>query len=81
MAQIGHNHKNETRVMPMAEDSKKVLSASDVATILEVHPRTVRRWCKLGMLPAMRAGKRGKYMIRKEDLEALNLQEQEQNHQ
>jgi len=63
----------------MKENSKMVLTVPEVAELLDANPRTVREWCRTGKLPAMRAGRRGKYMIKREDLSVLNWQPQEQN--
>jgi len=62
----------------MIEKDKRFLSVVEVSEIFETDPRTVRRWCRLGMLPAKRAGKRGKYMIKREDLDALDWHPEDQ---
>lgn len=59
--------------------SENMLSVSEVALIINLHPRTVRRWCKDGTLPAIRGGKRGKYMIKESDLELLNYEPPKQS--
>jgi len=60
----------------MNENGKKVLTVPEVAKLLDANPRTVREWCRTGKLTAMRAGRRGKYMIKIEDLRDLNWQPQ-----
>ncbi|MFA5309543.1 MAG: helix-turn-helix domain-containing protein [Dehalococcoidales bacterium] len=36
-----------------------MLSLNDVAAIFEVHPSTVRRWCREGKIKTCRNGRRG----------------------
>ena len=45
------------------------LSVRDVATLLRVCPKTVRRWIKSGTLPATRLGR--DWRIARSDLKAL----------
>jgi excisionase family DNA binding protein len=52
-------------------DNKKIdpmLTASDVARLLNVHLNTVRRWSNQGILKAYRIGSRGDRRFRREDI-------------
>ena len=46
---------------------KTYLTTDEVAKILKVNQITVRRWIKLGWLPAIRFGR--EFRVREEDLE------------
>jgi excisionase family DNA binding protein len=54
----------------MAADKKidPMLTASDVARLLNVHMNTVRRWSNQGILKAYRIGSRGDRRFRREDI-------------
>jgi excisionase family DNA binding protein len=45
-----------------------MLTASDVARLLNVHLNTVRRWSNQGVLRAYRIGSRGDRRFRREDI-------------
>ena len=49
----------------------KLLSTTDAAEFLNVHPHTVRRWSDNGLVPAYRIGKRLDRRFRRTDLEKL----------
>lgn len=49
-------------------DPQGLLSTTDVAEFLHVHPNTVRRWSDAGMIPAYRIGKRLDRRFHKTDL-------------
>lgn len=72
MTENGKDKPHRQKVNFMSGNDKKVLTVPEVAELLDANPRTVREWCRTGKLKAMRAGKRGKFMIRREDLESLN---------
>lgn len=42
------------RPTPLAESEDQVLSASDVADLFGVDPKTVTRWAKAGQLPSFK---------------------------
>ncbi|HEY3078697.1 MAG TPA: AAA family ATPase [Chloroflexota bacterium] len=43
-----------------------MLTAEEAASVIKVHPKTVRRWCKTQQLPSVKAGR--EYRIRRVDL-------------
>jgi len=47
---------------------EKMLTVSDVAHLLNVHPSTVRRWEKEGQLQSYRFGARGIIRFKREDI-------------
>jgi chromosome partitioning protein len=49
---------------------EQTLTAEQAARYLQVHVRTVHRWCREGRLPAIRAGRR--YRVRLEDLKSMS---------
>ena len=53
-----------------------MLTASDVARLLNVHVNTVRRWSNQGILKAYRIGSRGDRRFNEEDITGFLLQEE-----
>lgn len=49
----------------------KLLKLSEAAELLNVHPNTLRKWDKKGILVAVRFGVRKDRRYRKEDIEKL----------
>lgn len=49
----------------------KLLKLSEAAEILNVHPNTLRKWDKKGILKAIRFGERGDRRYKKEDIDNL----------
>jgi excisionase family DNA binding protein len=49
------------------------LSTSEVASIFEVHPSTVRRWSEEGKIQAERVGTRGDRRFRREEVAVYYL--------
>ena len=49
----------------------KLLKLSEAAHLLNVHPNTLRKWDKKGILVAVRFGQRGDRRYHKEDIEEL----------
>lgn len=49
-------------------DIAPMLTASDVARLLNVHLNTVRRWSNQGVLKAYRIGSRGDRRFKQEDI-------------
>jgi len=59
-----------------ALQSKVMLTPSDVAQLLGVHPNTVRRWSKKGILKSYRISPRGDRRFRRKDVDGF-LKERE----
>lgn len=54
--------------MHLESYSARLLSTRQVASLLNLSTRAVRRWIERGSLPALRIGGSGPYRIRIEDL-------------
>ncbi len=50
---------------------EKLLTGREVATFLNIHLNTVRRWANSGELTCIRIGKRGDRRFRMRDVEAF----------
>jgi len=48
-----------------------MLTVSEVAHLIHVHPNTVRLWSKIGVLKAYRIGKRRDYRFDPSDIETF----------
>lgn len=48
-----------------------LLTLSEASQLLKVHPNTLRKWDKKGILKAVRFGERGDRRYRKEDVQRL----------
>lgn len=46
----------------------KMLTVSEAARYMSVHPNSVRRWADMGLLPSYRIGSRGDRRFRADDL-------------
>ena len=53
------------------EQVKKLLSTGDVSRLLNVHPNTVRRWSRSGLLKTYRLGPRGDRRFMREDVQKM----------
>jgi excisionase family DNA binding protein len=51
-------------------EGRQLLTAIDVASILQVHPKTIYLWASQGVLPAVRLGDRA-VRFRREDVDKL----------
>jgi len=51
-----------------AEETNYLLTVGEVASLLQVHSNTVRKWSNLGILPSFRIGPRHDRRFRKEDI-------------
>jgi excisionase family DNA binding protein len=60
--------------MTSVNQSKTILTASELAHILNVHINTVRRWSNRGILKVYRIGPRGDRRFSKEDIESFLAQ-------
>ena len=49
----------------------RMLTVTEVAHLLHVHPNTVRMWSKIGVLKAYRIGKRRDYRFKMADIETF----------
>lgn len=49
----------------------ELLTLSEAARVLKVHPNTLRKWDSKGILKAVRFGQRGDRRYKKEDIERL----------
>ena len=49
----------------------RMLTVSEVALILHIHPNTVRLWSKIGVLKSYRIGKRRDYRFDPSDIETF----------
>ncbi len=61
--------------MAIDKNIDPMLTASDVARLLNVHMNTVRRWSNQGVLRAYRIGSRGDRRFRQEDIAYFLSQE------
>jgi excisionase family DNA binding protein len=52
-------------------ESSNLLTVGQVAGLLSIHPNTVRRWSKKGVLESYRIGSRGDQRFKKEDVNTL----------
>jgi len=50
------------------EQKDSLLTAGEVASLLNVHIDTVRRWSNLGILESFHSGTRGNKLFRKKDV-------------
>lgn len=50
-----------------------MLSTSEVASIFDVHPNTIRRWSEQGIIKVNRVGARGDRQFKREDVAVLYL--------
>jgi len=57
--------------MTHANRAKAMLTASELAHLLNVHINTVRRWSNQGILKAHRIGPRGDRRFSKEDIDSF----------
>jgi excisionase family DNA binding protein len=59
----------EVQHMEVQQRNSSMLTTTEVAQFLHVHPNTVRRWANRGLLPTHRLGTRGDRRFRWEDLD------------
>ena len=55
--------------MQVAVQSSGIMTTSEVADFLRVHPNTVRHWTNKGLLPSFRLGTRRDRRFRREDVD------------
>jgi hypothetical protein len=60
---------SEDRILQQkAEETGSLLTANEVADLLQVHMSTVRRWNNLGILMSCQQGPRGEKLFQKKDV-------------
>jgi excisionase family DNA binding protein len=52
-----------------------MLTVSEVAKLLHVHPNTIRLWSKLGVIKSYRIGQRRDYRFNLDDVETFLLKD------
>ena len=67
--------------MTLANHPDTMLTASELAELLNVHINTVRRWSNRGVLKAYRVGPRGDRRFRREDVDNFLAENLETNHE
>ena len=60
---------NQASATETALPTQGMLTLSEVAQILNVHPNSVRRWSNMGLLATFRFGCRGDRRFRRQDVE------------
>ncbi len=65
--------------MSIDDQMEPMLTLNEVATLLHVHPNTVRRWGNVGILKAYQINQRGDRRFLKKDIE-LFLANMNHNH-
>lgn len=59
------------RTRDSTDNLKPMLTISEVSHILNVHPNTLRRWSKQGLIRTYRIGLRGERRYRRQDIDKL----------
>jgi len=57
--------------MEVKKGNSRMLTTSEVAHLLHVHPNTVRHWANKGLLPAYRLGTRGDRRFKRKEVETF----------
>lgn len=55
--------------MQVTVQNSRIMTTSEVAYFLRVHPNTVRHWTNIGLLPSFRLGTRRDRRFRREDVD------------
>jgi len=55
--------------MQVTVQNSRIMTTSEVAYFLRVHPNTVRHWTNKGLLPSFRLGTRRDRRFRREDVD------------
>jgi excisionase family DNA binding protein len=58
---------------PEGVSPSRMLTATEVAHLLHVHPNTIRLWSRIGVLKAYRIGKRRDFRYRAADIQSFLL--------
>jgi hypothetical protein len=68
MASLDTEH-SEARILEReAEETDSLLTAKEVADLLQIHICTVRRWINIGILESCHRGPRGERLFQKKDV-------------
>lgn len=62
---------NQNSLLELRQEDKKWLTTQEVAKYLKVHPRTIRRYAKQGVLPEYRVTEKGRSRFLRQDLDLL----------
>jgi len=57
--------------MEVQSRNSRMLTTTEVAHLLHVHPNTVRQWANKGLLPAYRLGTRGDRRFKRKEVETF----------
>ena len=57
--------------MEVKGKNSRMLTTTEVAHLLHVHPNTVRRWANKGLLPSYRLGTRGDRRFKRKEVETF----------
>jgi excisionase family DNA binding protein len=68
---LGTSPKEHFKPVPKLPESKKMLTTVNVASLLGIHPNTVRRWSDRGILKSYRICDRGDRRFVQEDIKLL----------
>jgi hypothetical protein len=61
-------HSENRTLQRETEETGSLLTANEVADLLQVHLSTVRRWSNLGILESCHRGPRGEKLFQKKDI-------------
>jgi excisionase family DNA binding protein len=51
--------------MPDTTESKQILNVKELAAVLAVHPDTIHKWVRRGIIPRMKFGRVVRFELRK----------------
>ena len=57
--------------MEVQNKNSRMLTTTEVAHLLHVHPNSVRQWANKGLLPVYRLGTRGDRRFKRKEVEAF----------
>jgi excisionase family DNA binding protein len=68
------------RTRPDGRSKNTMITTSEVASIFNVHPGTIRRWCEQNKLRSYRTGAGGRRRFKKEDIAVAYLEKSIRNY-